>query len=147
MGRRCAVIPTVNDGNVMRPSSPSMETPRPRPHVAKHGNCSAAEALAEAVDQVSDPSARTPRAGCRCATTTSSAFMSEHFQNQSTVFGTVPSFAFVREPDERRRRAVHPNAEGADRPGRSTRASRRSVPPSGQTSNVIRSAGLEKNED
>ena len=55
----------------------------------------------------SAPSTPLPRVGA--VAPKKGAFMSRHFQNQLTFFGVAPSFAFVREPEtKRRRRALHP---------------------------------------
>ena len=67
-----AVIPTVEDGNVtLFIVAEHWNAEGLGWHVAKHGNrYAAAEALAWPSTASSAPSAPTPRAGCRCATTT-----------------------------------------------------------------------------
>ena len=113
-----AVIPTVEDGNVtLFIVAEHWNAEGLGWHVAKHGNrYAAAEALALAVSQVFGSVRADAARGVSLRHDHGSAFMSEYFQNQLKFFGMAPSFAFVRAArDQRRRRALHPYAEGADR--------------------------------
>jgi hypothetical protein len=108
------VIPTVKNGNVtLFIVAEHWNAEGLGWHVAKHGNrYAAAEALALAVSQVFGSVRADAARGLLLRHDHGSPFMSEYFQNQLTFFGMTPSFAFVREPG---RRALHSNAQGADR--------------------------------
>jgi len=96
-----AVIPTVKDGNVtLFIVAEHWNAEGLGWHVAKHGNRYAAtEALNLAVKSVFGSVQADAARGVSLRHDHGSPFMSEHFQNQLTFFGMVPSFAFVRQPE------------------------------------------------